>query len=66
MPIASCSRIQLHAERGSGGSRLLFCLGSGPTIVSTRGRVDRLFAHFAHLGFDERGMEPSAAGNRLC
>jgi len=60
MPTALCHGIELFYERAGIGPRLLFCNGSGTTIASTRGLLNRLAEQFDLVCFDYRGMGLSA------
>ncbi|MEB3275773.1 MAG: hypothetical protein VKM92_02295 [Cyanobacteriota bacterium] len=42
MPGIQCGGVELHVEQGGRGPRLLFCNGSGTTVGTSRGMLERL------------------------
>lgn len=60
MPTALCNGIELFYERAGSGPRLLFCNGSGTTIASTRGLLNRLAEHVDLVCFEYCVMGLSA------
>lgn len=60
MPAIQCNGVELHVERLGSGPRLLFCNGSGTTVATSRGLLNRWARSFELLCFDYRGMGASA------
>ena len=60
MPAIQCNGVELHVERLGSGPRLLFCNGSGTTVATSRGLLNRGARSFELLCFDYRGMGASA------
>ena len=56
MPTASVNGIDVHYERGGEGPPLLFCNGSGATLVSSAPLIARFRQHFDVLAHDQRGL----------
>jgi len=59
MPTLLCNGVELHVEQAGNGPRLLFCNGSGTTVSTSRGMLDRLAQSFELVCFDYRGMGAS-------
>jgi pimeloyl-ACP methyl ester carboxylesterase len=56
VPTASVNRIDVHYERGGEGPPLLFCNGSGGTLVSGAPVIARFRQHFDVVAHDQRGL----------
>ena len=56
MPTARVNGIDVHYERGGDGPPLLFCNGSGATLVSSAPLIERFRQRFDVLAHDQRGL----------
>jgi 3-oxoadipate enol-lactonase len=56
MPSTNVNDVRVYWHRAGSGARLLFCNGSGATLVDARPFLDPLEAQFDLLAFDYRGL----------
>ncbi len=61
MPEVRCNGVELYVEKRGSGPKLLFCNGSGTTVATSQGLLERWARSFELLCFDYRGMGASAS-----